>query len=584
MIVANEAAHPPASFLAMGNAHRKRSIGSVLFVLLVACSGVWAQHPPVAARAGLAPIRDYIHRGWDTLTRSMTSCDSIVDPKVAAPAVLYLPADFPVPPAVNKLEKDCKVDVKHLPVVIHGPGEVDPETISPPGLLFLENSYVVPGGRFNEMYGWDSYFIILGLLADGRIDLARGMVENFLFQIAHYGTILNANRTYYLSRSQPPFLTSMILAVYEAEKASGHADRTWLEKAYGYATRDYEMWNREPHLTGDTGLSRYFDFGQGPVAEGLRDEAGVYRAAATYFLTNPEAADHNLVETAPGEWNPDAIGFSFTLQLCEATQDGNKCDPFRELSLSRDFYKGDRSMRESGFDVSFRFGPFGAQTHHHTPVCLNSLLYKTEIDMELISRLLGKNNEAEVWQQRATKRRDRVNKYLWDRERGQYFDYNFQSQKRSSYEYITTLYPLWSGMASPEQARAVEKNLSVFERPGGLVMSRTDSGAQWDYPYGWAPTILIGIEGLRHYQFNDDADRLSYKFLSMILDNFRRDGILREKYNVVTRSSETNVTAGYRINVVGFGWTNAAFEKLLAEMSPNWRRKLQSGADGSRMH
>ena len=573
--------HPPL-FLAMENAHRKRSIGSVLLVLLLACSSAYAQNPPAAARDGLAPIRDYIHGAWDTLTRSMTSCDSIVDPKVAAPAVLYLPADFPVPPAVNKLEKDCKVDVKHLPVVIHGPGEVDPETISPPGLLFLENSYVVPGGRFNEMYGWDGYFIILGLLADGRIDLARGMVENFLFQIAHYGTILNANRTYYLSRSQPPFLTSMILAVYEAEKASGHADRTWLEKAYGYATRDYEMWNREPHLTGDTGLSRYFDFGEGPVAEGRRDEAGVYRAAATYFLTHPEASDHNLVETAPGQWNPDAIGFSFTLQLCEATEVGNKCDPFRELSLSRDFYKGDRSMRESGFDVSFRFGPFGAQTHHHTPVCLNSLLYKTETDMELISRLLGKNNEAEVWHERATKRRDRVNKYLWDRERGQYFDYNFQSQKRSSYEYITTLYPLWSGMASPEQARAVEKNLSVFEQPGGLVMSRTDSGAQWDYPYGWAPTILIGIEGLRHYQFNDDADRLSYKFLSMILDNFRRDGILREKYNVVTRSSETNVTAGYRMNVVGFGWTNAAFEKLLAEMSPDWRRKLQSGADGSR--
>src|SRR5215469_16387789 len=220
MIVADEAAYPPLRFLGMENAHRKRSIGSLLFVLLVASSSAYAQHPSTAASDGLAPIRGYIHRGWDTLTRSMTSCDSIVDPKVAAPAVLYLPADFPVPPTVTKLEKNCQVDVKHLPVVIHGPGEVDPETISPPGLLFLENSYVVPGGRFNEMYGWDSYFIILGLVEDGRIDLARGMVENFLFEIAHYGTLLNANRTYYLSRSQPPFLTSMILAVYEAEKAA----------------------------------------------------------------------------------------------------------------------------------------------------------------------------------------------------------------------------------------------------------------------------------------------------------------------------------------------------------------------------
>src|SRR5947207_8986525 len=94
------------------------------------------------------------------------------------------------------------------------------------------------------MYGWDSYFIIVGLLRDGRIDLARGMVENFFFEIAHYGTVLNANRTYYLTRSQPPFLTSMIMDVYQAQKASGHEDRAWLEKSYGYASRDYETWNR----------------------------------------------------------------------------------------------------------------------------------------------------------------------------------------------------------------------------------------------------------------------------------------------------------------------------------------------------
>ena len=551
-------------------------LATVLLVLLVG-SPVYAQQARSAAD-GLAPIREYIHTGWDTLTRSMTRCDSIVDPKVATPAVLYLPADYPVPPEVQKLEQSCKVGVKHLPAVIHHPGELDSQAIAPPGLLFLENSYVVPGGRFNEMYGWDSYFIILGLLQDNRIDLARGMVENFLFEIAHYGTVLNANRTYFLSRSQPPFLSSEILAVYNAQKAAGHEDRQWLEKAYGYAASDYEMWNREPHLAGNTGLSRYFDFGEGPVAEGLQDEAGVYRTAATYFLTHPETADHDLVDIISGQTNPDATGFPFALQLCEATQAGNKCDTFRTLSLSRDFYKGDRSMRESGFDVSFRFGPYGAQTHHYAPVCLNSLLYKTETDMERISRLLGKTGEAETWKQRAVARRERVNKYLWSQERGQFFDYNFETEKASTYEYITTLYPLWAGLASKEQALAVEKNLSAFEQPGGPVMSRSDSGAQWDYPYGWAPTTLLGIEGLRHYGFEQDADRLSYKFLSMILENFRRDGTLREKYNVVTQSSETNVTAGYHMNVVGFGWTNAVFEQLLSEMSADWKSKLQAAA------
>jgi alpha,alpha-trehalase len=558
------------------NARRKRVFLCLLFVLLGACTA-GAQQRAAPADSGLAAIRDYIHHGWDTLTRSMTRCDSIVDPKVAAPAVLYLPADFPVPGAVTKLQENCKVDVKHLPVAIHHPGEVDPQTISPPGLLFLENSYVVPGGRFNEMYGWDSYFIILGLLQDGRVDLARGMVDNFLFEIAHYGTILNANRTYMLSRSQPPFLTSEILAVYDAEKAAGREDRKWLEKGYGYANSDYEMWNREPHLAGETGLSRYFDFGQGPVAEGLQDEAGVYRTAATYFLSHPEAADHDLVEITSAQPNPEAIGFTFSLQLCEATQAGDKCDPFRSLSLTREYYKGDRSMRESGFDVSFRFGPYGAQTHHYAPVCLNSLLYKTETDMEQISRMLGKQGDADLWRQRAVARQKRINKYLWDEEKGQFVDYEVQTGKRSHYEYITTFYPLWAGLATPAQAKAIEKHLSVFEQPGGLVMSRTDSGAQWDYPYGWAPTTLLAIHGLRRYRFNEDADRLSYKFLSMILENFGRDGSLREKYNVVTRSSETNVTAGYHMNVVGFGWTNAAFEKLLAEMSPQWRKKLDSG-------
>ena len=119
---------------------------------------------------------------------------------------------------MQELQKRCKIQVRPLPAVITAPGQIDPGKIAP-GLLYLENKYVVPGGRFNEMYGWDSYFIILGLLRDGRVDLARGMVENFFFEIEHYGTILNANRAYYLTRSQPPFLTSMIMDVYRGRQS-----------------------------------------------------------------------------------------------------------------------------------------------------------------------------------------------------------------------------------------------------------------------------------------------------------------------------------------------------------------------------
>jgi alpha,alpha-trehalase len=495
----------------------------------------------------------------------MTTCSSIVDPKIASAAVLYIPQGFAEPESLRALRDQCRVEVKSLPFAVK-PGMDEVKNIGTPGLLFLQNKYVVPGGRFNEMYGWDSYFIILGLLRDGRVDLAKGMVDNFLFEIEHYGTVLNANRTYFLTRSQPPFLTSMILAVYHAQKAAGHEDRDWLRKAYSFASEDYEMWTREPHLAGDTGLSRYYDFGNGPVAEGLQDETGYYRTVATYFISHPQDADHDLVESKVGETPSDAIGFPFSLQVCESTPSGNKCDPFKTLFLSRDFYKGDRSMRESGFDISFRFGPYGAHTQDYAPVCLNSLLYKTEKDLEEIAGMLGEKNGAAQWNKRAEDRKARVSRYLWDAEKGLFFDYDFTTGKRSTYEYVTTFYPLWAGLASPEQARAVEKNLPIFEQPGGLVMSRTDSGAQWDYPYGWAPTQLLGIEGLRRYQFTDDANRLSHKFLSMVDENFRRDGTIREKYNVVTRSSETHVTAGYTTNVVGFGWTNGVFLQLLHEL------------------
>jgi alpha,alpha-trehalase len=547
---------------------------AVLFSFICSLALAQAVAPAkVSTPAGLNPIRTYIANGWDVLTRSMTRCDSIVDPKVATKAVLYLPADFPAPPAVQKLQSDCKVEVQHLPP-IHQPGQTDVRSINPPGLLYLPNAYVVPGGRFNEMYGWDSYFIIVGLVRDGRLDLAKGMVENFFFEVEHYGTFLNANRTYYLTRSQPPYLTSMIMEVYQAEKAAGHSDRAWLQRAYDYAAKDYQLWVHEPHLAGSTGLSRYFDFGDGPVAEGLQDETGYYKNVAAFFLTHPDRADHDLVETGAGKSNPDAVGFGFELQLCETTQNGKKCEPFRTVSLSHDYYKGDRSMRESGFDVAFRFGPFGAQTHHYAAVCLNSLLYKTETDLTTMADTLGKKEDAARWRKLADDRKARMNQLFWNASKGMFFDYEFETQKQSSYTYVTTFYPMWAGLASPEQARAIEKNLQIFEQPGGLDMSPTESGGQWDHPYGWAPMQLVGIEGLRRYGFNEDANRVAYKFLSTVAENFRRDGTIREKYNVVTRSSETAVTAGYHMNIVGFGWTNGVFLELLQKLPSDALERL----------
>ena len=550
----------------------------LLFALCISVANLAAQTSATKApvsQQGLAPILTYISSAWDTLTRSITNCETIVDPKLVEASVLYVPANFSVPAKVGEIEKRCKVHVQHLSMPITGPGQVDPNKLTPPGLLYLENSYVVPGGRFNEMYGWDSYFIIRGLLENGRIDLARGMVENFFFEIEHYGTVLNANRTYYLTRSQPPFLTSMILAVYEAQKSAGREDRSWLEKAYRYAEKDYQLWNREPHLAGSTGLSRYYDFGEGPAPESLKDESGVHRKVAGYFLFHPDAA-HGYIVTDPSPGD-SALGFHFSAQVCDKDNSSSakpQCEPARDISLSRDYYKGDRSMRESGFDISFRFGPYGAATHHYAPVCLNSLLYKTEKDLQHMSELLDRKDNAQKWAERAQQRKDRIEKYLWDSQRSLFVDYNVDSNARSSYEYIATLYPLWAGLATGDQAQAVVRNLSVFERPGGLAMSNRESGGQWDLPYGWAPTQLIAIEGLRRYGFNEDANRISYKFLSTIAENFRREGTIREKYNVVTRTTESQVEAGYQQNVIGFGWTNAAFLVLLHALPQDFSGRL----------
>jgi alpha,alpha-trehalase len=548
-------------------------------ILAAALSGnAFGQSP---GGQGLQPILGYIASGWDTLTRSMTECKSVVDPKIKVPPVLYLPAGFTEPAAVQKLAADCNVRVEHLPFEIHRLGEIDTSKIQPHGLLYLPDQYVVPGGRFNEMYGWDSYFIIRGLLRTGRVELARGMVDNFFFEIEHYGAMLNANRTYYLTRSQPPFLSSMFVDVYKAMQKEGAkkesaANQAWLERAYADLNKDYEMWTRAPHLAGETGLSRYYDFGEGPPAEAVQDESGFYRKVAQYFFMHPAEADSYIVDTSAAPTQPVA-GAPYALEVCDvsATMAQAGCEKARQFKLSADYYKGDRSMRESGFDVSFRFGPFGSATHHYAPVCLNSLLYKTEKDLEQISRWLGHTANAEKWNARAEARKDLITRYLWNAERGLFFDYNFESNKMSNYKYASTFYPLWAGLATPEQAKAVAGNLKDFEQAGGLPMSTTEPGTQWDLPYGWGNIEMIGVEALRRYGYNADADRVSYEFLSTVAENFRRDGNIREKYNVVTKSSEAHVALGYEMNVVGFGWTNAAFLELLQGLPHDRVDKLE---------
>ncbi|NYF78318.1 trehalase family glycosidase [Granulicella arctica] len=504
-------------------------------------------------------VLTYIQGGWDTLSRSMSECKSVVDSKVSTTPILYLPAGIATPSSVVAMQQQCKVEVEHLPRKIARMGDVSVAEIPKEGLLYLPNRYVVPGGRFNEMYGWDSYFILLGLVASHRTDLAKGMLENFFFEIENYGAILNANRTYFFTRSQPPFLSSMIREVYE-HPGDTPLSKAWLTTAYGYAERDYQLWTHAPHLAGDTGLARYEDIGAGPVPE-MADDNGYYPDVIRWLLAHPDVHTDYLVD-APDDPTPSqaaelvktSCDIAASHVCARAHVDGHR--------LSADYYRGDRAMRESGFDTSFRFGPFSGSTDHYAPVCLNSLLYKYERDMAHFATLLGRKSEATAWEKRADARRDAVNKYLWHAGKGLYEDFDFSTGKPSTYDYITTFYPLWAGLASPEQAKAVAQHLALFEHEGGVAMSEDASGVQWDLPFGWAPTNWLAVSGLAHYGYTDDADRVSRKFMTTVRQNFLLDGTIREKYNVVSGSANVKVAAGYKSNVVGFGWTNGVYLKM----------------------
>ena len=555
----------------------KRQLCRGILVLAFCQATVLAQvsataTPPSAPAA--ATIDQYIHQAWETLSRSMTDCNSLIDPKLKTAPVLYIPQEIEEPAQVAALHTQCNVDVERLPHRITHIGEVDPRSIKVPGLLYLPNKYVVPGGRFNEMYGWDSYFILLGLLRDGRVDLARGMVENFFFEIEHYGAILNANRTYYLTRSQPPFLSSMIRDIYEGElssKTGGQkAADAWLSKSYGYAVRDHNLWLDDFHRAGDTGLARYFDLGEGPVPE-QEDDSTYYPDIIRWLLAHPDVHTDYLVE---GPDNPDATqqtelaktscDISVSHVCAHAHVDGHW--------LSADYYRGDRAMRESGYDPSFRFGPFSGSTHHNAPICLNSLLYKYERDLAWMAEKLGKPDEAKQWNAQADARKAAINKYLWNASEGMFFDYDFMAQKQSTYRYITTFFPLWAGLADEQQVKGLEKALHWFDQPGGIAMSTFNSGTQWDLPYGWAPPTWVTLAGLWKVGDIADARRISENFSRTIKANFDRDHTIREKYDVVTGSSQLDVATGYKTNEVGFGWSNAAYlkmQQLLAETGGN---------------
>ncbi|MCE3236141.1 MAG: Alpha,alpha-trehalase [Vampirovibrio sp.] len=491
------------------------------------------------------PVLNYIQAQWRNLLVTNQQLPEVMkDPKVhqppGTPSILYISAKENPMRVWQDLQKSLSpqalkgIQIRTLPP----PGA---RNNLPPGLLYVPHPYVVPGGRFKEMYGWDSYFIQLGLLKDGHLGTAKGMTDNLLYEIENYGTILNANRSYFINRSQPPFITEMVLNVFNRT-----GDKAWLNKAMPAVENHYGYWTSGGHLITSgpaAGLSRYFAYGEGPALEVLQGEVengkNHYQRIKEYFQTTPI---------------PD--------------YDVNDYYDARTGQLKPQFYKGDRTMRESGFDPSNRFGPFNIDVVNYAPVCLNSLLYRMEKDMSQMYQTLGNPAKAAQMDTLAQARKERMNRVLWNDNAGMYQDYNIKTNQRRFYPYATMFFPLWAGAASPQQAARTIQNLPWLESPGGLMTSATQSGNQWDAPFAWAPLQLVAVQGMLNYNVpgaKESAVRISNKFINQVAKEFSEHGGIFEKYDARRMESDVadGIDYGYDSNELGFGWTNGVFLELL---------------------
>ncbi|KAI4216828.1 MAG: hypothetical protein LQ351_000777 [Letrouitia transgressa] len=401
--------------------------------------------------------------------------------------------------------------------------------------------FVVPGDRFNELYNWDACFCALGMLGS-HIDLVKSVIRNFIFEIEHYGKILNANRSYYLGRAQPPFLTWLALKTYEATEKD-EASQNLLKDAILAAMKEYHCyWMTEPRLDKETGLSRYRPIGVGSPPE--------CSSVVFEHILSPYAEKHDMT----------------VQQLYDAYNQG----AVNEAALN-EFFSHDRAVRESGHDTSTRLEGVAANL---ATVDLNCLLYRYETDFAyVISTVFGDRlvvpatscgsgqkaenlGTSEFWRQRAKRRRTSIEKYLWNEERGLFFDYNTVTKQKTQYESATTLWPLWCGVSSDSQAAAVVANcLPKLECNGGLSVgsersrgptSPANPQRQWDFPYGWAPHQVLAWDGLLRYGYTADAERLAYRWLHMITKTFINfNGTVVEKYNVTRLNHCHKVDAEY---------------------------------------
>ncbi|MFC4142903.1 alpha,alpha-trehalase TreF [Pedobacter mendelii] len=404
----------------------------------------------------------------------------------------------------------------------------NPDTVSlyTTSLLPLPKPYIVPGGRFREIYYWDSYFTMLGLQRAGKTQVIKDMVDNFAYLIKKYGFIPNGNRSYYLTRSQPPFFSLMVQLLVNSNKKVKLSDyKDVLELEYNFWMKGIEKLDKGRalghvvKLTDGSILNRYYDAGDWPREESFKED----------FEASKKTKQA-----------PDV------------------------------FLRNVRSAAESGWDFSSRWFADGNSysqiiTTDLLPVDLNTLMYNLEIVIALANQQSGNVKKANLFTLKAKNRKAAILKYFWNKDLNFFTDYNWKNQSFSKQETLAALFPLYFKIATPVQAKFVSLKVKAkFLKSGGLATTLKTTGEQWDAPNAWAPLQWVSIMGLDNYGYKKFANTITQRWVNQNISVFKQTGKLMEKYNVVNFNSKGG--GGEYPLQDGFGWTNGVLLKLLNKL------------------
>ena len=438
----------------------------------------------------------------------------------------FVAANFDLPSQASGPEAPIeKADIaRHIDLLWDQLTRTTPSAPPYSSLLPLPEPYVVPGGRFRELYYWDSYFTMLGLVESGRRDLAEHMVRDFAALIDTYGHVPNGTRSYYLSRSQPPFFYAMVGLLSAEEPAASYA------RYLPQLRREYAFWMQgEKGVRPGTAHRRVVSMPDGAVLNRYWDDADTPRDES--YREDTELAQ-------------------------------------RSGRIPKQLYRDMRAGAESGWDFSSRWFADGKRletinTTEIVPIDLNSLLFGFE---EAIGAGCAKVHDAACateFAHRATVRRAAVNRYMWDSAGGVFRDYRWVQRAQVPRISAATLYPLFVALASQPQAAAVASTVSRdLLKAGGIVTTPLETGQQWDAPNGWPPLQWIGVSGLRHYSILPLADSVACRWMVSVNRVYAQSSKLVEKYDVVT-TGRVGGGGEYPLQD-GFGWTNGVMRKFMA--------------------